>query len=203
MWKSTCRRVSTPAVMAALAAVSWCAPAWVVAAETDQPAVWTPKELQFTYQGFTTRYTCDGLRDKVRSMLLDLGARKDDLKVYERACAGDPSRPNPFPGVAIKMNVLQPAPPGATTQTVPAHWERVDLPQREFGTDAAGECELLEQVKQKILPLFTTRNAELHANCVPHQLQATGARLRAEVLKTDQKKNAADKPAAAAEPPPR
>ena len=206
MWKSSCRRVAAPALVAAIAAVSWCAPVWAVATENDpsandQPAVWTPKELQFTYQGFTTHYTCDGLRDKVKSMLLQLGARKDDLKVYETPCAGDPNRPDPFPGVRIKMNVLQPATDAksASAQTVPARWEKVDLLKGEAGINAAGECELLEQVKQKVLPLFATRNIDLQATCVPHQLQASGTRLRVEVLITDQKKNAADKQASAAE----
>ena len=31
----------------------------------------------FFYTGRTSRYSCDGLRDKVRAMLLDLGARRD------------------------------------------------------------------------------------------------------------------------------
>ena len=208
MWKSTCRRVGTPALVAAVAAVSWCTSAGAVAAapaaagatpENDQSAVWTPKELQFTYHGFTTHYTCDGLRDKVKSMLLQLGARKDDLKVYETPCAGDPSRPNPFPGVRIKMSVLQPAPAQASDDSpaVPARWEKVDLLKGEVGINAAGECELLEQVKQSILPLFTVRNIDLQATCVPHQLQASGTRLRAEVLITDQKKAAAKQASAA------
>ena len=33
-----------------------------------QSAVWTDKELTFVYQGFTTKYSCDGLRDKVRGV---------------------------------------------------------------------------------------------------------------------------------------
>lgn len=154
-----------------------------------EAAVWTPKEIQFTYMGFTTRYTCDGLRDTVKDMLLQLGARKDDLKVYEQPCSGPPDRPNPFPGVKIKMSVLTPAPsaPADGTQTVPAQWKTVKLPYRETAINGAGQCELLEQVKQKILPLFTTRNVDLRATCVPHQLQL-GTQLQAEVLITDQKK---------------
>ena len=40
-------------------------------------AVWRKQHLQFAYLGFTMRYTCDGLRDKVRAMLIELGARRD------------------------------------------------------------------------------------------------------------------------------
>jgi hypothetical protein len=162
-------------------------------------AVWTPKEVQFTYMGFTTHYTCDGLRDAVRDMLLQLGARKSDLKVTEQPCSGQPDRPNPFPGVRIKMSVLQPAPAqlAPDAQVVEAHWKPVKLPYRETGINAAGQCELLEQFNQKIMPLFTTRNVDLRATCVPHQLEPLGTKLQAEVLITDQKKDVAKQASAA------
>ena len=211
MWKSTRQRLGTSAL--AVAAVVGLAtlsgvPAWGAdqaaqsgagASAPTEAAVWTPKELQFTYMGFTTTYTCDGLRDTIREMLLQLGARKDDLKVYEQPCSGDPSRPNPFPGVRIKMSVLTPAPsaPAGDTQTVQAQWKSIKLPYRESGINAAGQCELLEQFKQKILPLFTTRNVDLKADCVPHQLEPLGTKLQAEVLITDQKK---DRQASSADP---
>lgn len=178
------------------------APGTSVSATTSvatEPAVWTQKEVEFTYMGFTTHYTCDGLRDAVRGMLLQLGARKDDLKVYEQPCSR-PERPDPFPGVKIKMSVLQPAPatPSADAPIVEAYWKPVKLPYRATSLDAAGQCELLEQFKQKVLPLFTTRNVDLHASCVPHQLEPIGTSLQAEVLVTDQKK-AASKQASAAD----
>jgi hypothetical protein len=213
MWKSTRHKLGTPAVAAAVAVVSFGAclgvPSWAAAANDGAPAaqpaspgefaVWTPKEAQFTYMGFTTHYTCDGLRDTIRAMLLQLGARKDDLKVTEEPCSGDPDRPNPFPGVRIKMSVLQPAPARLSPDTsmVEAHWKPVKLPYRESGIDAAGQCELLEQFNQKILPLFTTRNVDVRASCVPHQLEPLGTKLQAEVLVTDQKKGAAKQASAA------
>jgi hypothetical protein len=70
---------------------------------------------------------------------------------------------------------------------VPAHWKRVDLTPDRDAVSAAGECELIEQVRQSILPLFATRNVEYSSNCVPHQLQNGAARLRAEVLVPDPK----------------
>jgi len=48
-------------------------------------AVWREQHLDFFYMGRTSRYTCDGLRDKVRAMLLDLGARRD-LKIAAIGC---------------------------------------------------------------------------------------------------------------------
>ena len=104
------QRVLAVGVVAVLLTVT----GWAAAAEADtdaqaarESAVWTPKELTFMYQGFTTTYSCEGLRDKVRSILLELGAR-EDLKVTETGCSSL-GGPDPFPGVRIKMNVLQPA----------------------------------------------------------------------------------------------
>jgi hypothetical protein len=156
-------------------------------------AVWTPKEVQFTYMGFTTFYSCDGLRDDIRDMLLLLGARKDDLKVYEQPCSGAPDQPNPFPGVRIKMSVLTPAPStdSDVSHMVQAQWKTVKLPHRESGINAAGRCELLEQFKKTVLPLFTTRNVDLVATCVPHQLSPLGTKLQADVLVTNQKERQA------------
>jgi len=176
------RVLAAGAVVALLTVAGWAAAA---AADTGtqaarESAVWTPRELLFIYQGFTTRYSCDGLRDKVRSILLELGAR-EDLKVTATGCFS-PGGPDPFPGVRIKMNVLQPAADKnatAGTQSVPSHWKMLDLtPQRDA---------VIEQVKQSILPLFATRNVEYSSSCVPHQLQIGATRLRAQVLAPDPK----------------
>jgi hypothetical protein len=196
MRKSMGRKLGTSAfAVAVILGTAMGAPAFADNAAAQppvawKPAVWTPKEFEFVYMGFTTHYTCDGLRDTVREMLLQLGARKADLKVYETACAGNPDRPNPFPGVKVKMSVLQPAPdnPSPDAQVVQAYWKPVKLPYRESGLNAAGQCELIEQFNQKILPLFTTRNVDVKATCVPHQLEPLGTKLQAEVLVTDQKK---------------
>src|SRR5215472_6748082 len=88
-------------------------------------AVWTPKELRFVYMGFTSHYSCDGLAGKMRSILLQLGARPD-LKVRAIPCSGTLGRPTEFPGVTVNMNVLVPwdaASANATVTPVPAHWK--------------------------------------------------------------------------------
>ena len=185
------RVLAAGAVVVLLTVTGWAAAA--AAADTGtqaarESAVWTPRELLFIYQGFTTRYSCDGLRDKVRSILLELGAR-EDLKVTATGCSS-PGGPDSFPGVRIKMNVLQPAADKnatAGTQSVPSHWKMLDLTPQRDAVSAAGECELIEQVKQSILPLFATRNVEYSSNCLPHQLQIGATRLRAEVLVPDPK----------------
>ena len=177
--------------LAAVAALT-CATAW--ANPQSEPsggsglesAVWTPKELNFAYQGFTTKYSCDGLQEKMRRVLLKLGARPD-IQVRGFGCTR-PVGPDPLASVKIKMNVLQPAGKQGGP-AVPARWKMVDL-LTDYGdrdpVDAAADCELIGQIKQKILPLFATRKVDYSATCEPHQLVLGGTQLKAEVLVADE-----------------
>ena len=153
-------------------------------------AVWTPKELRFVYMGFTSHYSCDGLRDKMRVILLQLGARPD-MKLRETPCAGQLGRPTEFPGVTAKMDVLTPfdaAKTNAAETPLPAHWKSVEISTDRDPLREAGDCELIEQVKSRVLPLFTARNIEYRSTCIPNQLQVGGTLLKAEVLIADEQK---------------
>ena len=159
------------------------------------------------YMGFTSHYSCDGLRDKMRAILLQLGARSD-LTVQEVPCSGMAGRPSEFPGVTVKMNVLTPwdaASSSAAATPVPAHWKVVDISTEHDPLREAGDCELIEQVKSRALPLFSTRNVEYRSTCVPHQLQIGGTQLKPEVLIADDQRSpaAGATPAASRPPPPR
>jgi len=187
-----------PRSLASLAALSLLLGSAARADDTDggQSAVWAQKQFKFIYQGFTTKYSCDGLHDKMRTILLQLGARKSDLKISDWGCAGRSGVPDHFPGVAVKMSVLVPANGAAapgSEPALPSHWKAVTLKLDSSSLSEAGECELIEQVKQQVLPLFSTRNVDLKNTCVPHQLTPGGTLLKADVLAPDQLPiNAAD-----------
>jgi len=154
-----------------------------LAQEAAPQASWSVREFRFTYQGFTAKYSCDGLSDRIKAVLLVLGARQQDLRVTPTGCSDGFGRATPFPGVAVKMSVLTPvgdksAPGAAAVATV---WRKVDISRPE-ALAAAGDCELTEQIKETILPLFTTRNLTYRSTCVPHQLTPGGTTLKAEVL---------------------
>ena len=158
-----------------------------LADEAPVQSVWTPKKLRFTYMGFTARYSCDGLNTKLRSVLLDLGARPD-LKLTSTGCSGGFGRPTPFPGVSATLQVLEPVgdkAPDTDAKVLAAHWKTVVVAPRGEPLNAAGDCELTEQIKQRILPLFTTRNVEYSSTCIPNQLTVGGTRLKADVLIAD------------------
>ena len=137
-------------------------------------AHWVERKLDYTYMGFTAHYSCDGLRDTVRDVLLALGARKADLKVHSRGCTRLEG-PEPFPGVAATFSVLVPTTPDeigkvGNTPAPATRWQTVDLVKRTtYGLDHA-PCELLEQLRDKALPLFTSRNLTFQSSCVPHQI---------------------------------
>ena len=134
--------------------------------EKPQLAIWKTQELTLDYVGFTSHYSCDGLRDKVEQVLILLGARKDDLTVTPYPCSRA-GRPEPLPSVRIKVSALRPADAAAASGAVEAQWKTVNLAGADKLTP--GDCELAEQVRDKILPLFSTRNLKAQTECVPHQ----------------------------------
>jgi len=154
--------------------------AWAAPAPTEDrlPTVWKTRELTFSFLGFTSRYSCEGLRDKVEQALLALGARHD-LTVTPYPCAGM-GRPEFAPSLQIKVSTLEPAPTTAAGDTVEARWKTVRLggPGKLY----PGDCELAEQIKAEILPLFTTRNLKAKIDCVPHQESAGSIELTVDVL---------------------
>jgi hypothetical protein len=141
-----------------------------------QTAAWTQQKFSFSYMGFQTRYTCFGLRTYIRGILLDLGARKEDLDVHEVAC----SRNHPT-SVAASFWVLQPV-PGARVNAIPAQWETVQVELGRNGGPDLGGCELAHQAMKQILPYFTARNAAFDPECTEHHVTGTRYAVRAEVL---------------------
>jgi hypothetical protein len=136
-------------------------------------AHWVERKLDYTYSGFTAKFSCDGLRDTVRDLLLALGARKKDFKIQERGCTNF-NGVEPFPGVAATFSVLVPVTPDeagkvGNSPSQPTQWQSVDLVRLTRTGVESVPCELLEQLKTKALPLFTTRNLKFRSACVPHQ----------------------------------
>jgi hypothetical protein len=148
------------------------------AAQERQPAAWSSHELDFQYMGFTSRYTCSGLQDAVKDILLRLGARDDRDMVLPGACSDFGDRPSRIAGVRIKVASLQPVDAGAAG-AVDAYWKPVTV----GGASSGADCELIEQVKKELLPLFATRRLQpLNVSCIPNQPSTVPPRLTLEVL---------------------
>lgn len=129
------------------------------------PGNWTDHDVRFTYMGFTSQYTCEGMRDKVRMLLRELGARPD-LSVESVGCAEslEPRRLDRMPSVRLRFATLQPAPAPGQASGV---WKSVQLGGP--GMFGASDCELLEELARQVVPLFAVRNMENAPTCTPHQ----------------------------------
>ena len=90
-----------------LAALAGAATFAAPVAKAAEPAAWKDHDLVLDYFGFTTRYSCDGLRDRVRTVLLQLGARPD-LSISTSGCLHPGGGVELFPSVHVHFASLQP-----------------------------------------------------------------------------------------------
>ena len=184
---------------------------------------WKEHELSFTYSGFTSKYSCDGLADKVRLLLRTLGARPD-LKVATYGCGDLYGGPTEFPRVKLRFATLEPSTEGATAlpaesavpqpaataqpfghvigreaprlpvpgaaiaseasavASLPGEWRKLRFDRDRPRTLDLGDCELLEQFRDRVLPSCATRAMEDHTRCIPYQLSGTSLSLAFEVF---------------------
>ncbi len=157
--------------------------------------VWQKHEYDFAYMGFTTTYSCDGLADKIKLLLIAAGARQD-AKSRAGACANGFGRPDKFARASLTFYTLAPVASVTTADSKPveAVWRPVSFAYRSPRELTAGDCELVEQFRNNVLPMFTTRNVDNHTTCVPHQESGSNISLRFESLAALPKEPAAPKP---------
>lgn len=150
---------------------------------TEEAAAWTRHEVDFLYMGFTTRYTCGGLKSKVRLLLKHLGVR-DDVKILERGCEYGFQKVADFP--RLKITFYSPTIPEAgdrdVGEPVLGVWKPVVIKRNSPKGLEMGDCELVEIFRDRVLPKFVTRSLEGDVNCIPHQLVGNRIDLRFEVL---------------------
>lgn len=154
-----------------------------IAGQAQVAAAWKRHEIEFTYMGFTTRYSCEGLRSKLRLLLQASGARPD-FAVTTRSCASWPGEMAEFPRVQVVFHVPEIPRAGdrVAGEPTPARWQKVDLRRHQPTDLEIGDCELIEQFRDRVLGAFTTRNVVSDINCIPHQLAGSSFRLEYEVL---------------------
>lgn len=172
-------------------------------------AVWVERTVSYTYMPLTSYYSCDGLRDKVRWLLKELGARPG-FKVKSRGCV-EMQGPETFPGVEIvaefpavatpellaqlggeasKRQLAaraagKPDPVAEATAQFPARVRRVEFRSGRTGLDDLqdGDCELMEQlVRQDVFGKLGAKVVDEQITCVPHQLTLGAVRMTVELL---------------------
>jgi len=170
--------------------------------------IWQRHEQTFTFAGFTSHYSCEGLADKLKLLLQDAGAR--DVKAVGGGCFGPGGTEGPSRISSARLTFYTLAPVAAAAPAAPS--KPAAAPAREIGRKAPllgkkaepqagvgawktvkwsarspreldeGDCELVEQFARELLPAFTTRNVDSHMSCTPHQLSLGGVNLKFESL---------------------
>lgn len=176
-------------------------------APTQAPvqAVWKSQEIEFFYQSFTTFYSCSSLEAKVKRLLIAVGAQRD-MKVDVRGCfsAGEIAR---LPRVEIALTAPVAVTPEVLAeldktrstreltarvrgdskqadlqeQQFGAQWQRVSLSRGKLNLEP-GDCELIDQLKDKVFPKLAIRIVADEVQCVPNQISMTQPRLIVEAL---------------------
>jgi hypothetical protein len=132
----------------------------------NQPvaAVWQPYELQFNYFAAHTYYSCSGLEDRLAAILRELGADKE-VHVSVTGCFGSANVGNML---NARIQARLPAAAGdAPADSFQATTKVITIRAGRSGDATAGDCELLEQVRDQILPALKLERVKDDLNCIP------------------------------------
>jgi len=167
-------------------ALAW-AGSRVEAEEAPVSAVWHSQEIEFEYGGGSTMYSCGGLRDVVRRILLRLGAR-EDLRVTVFGCevAYLPARVQITLTSAIPANdpeLLQrlttydarrlliarvrgeKLPTASDLERIPAVWQRISLVSDRKLRLRPSDCDLVRQIRRAVVPRLGVQVVSDQLNC--------------------------------------
>ncbi|HEX3395385.1 MAG TPA: hypothetical protein VHS76_01710 [Steroidobacteraceae bacterium] len=180
------RRILTRAAIAMLFA-SMAGSVIAVAADTsaDQPPVtgiWEHHHANFTYWGVTALYSCDGLEDNIRALLLHFGARKD-AKVNARGCPHGTSVPGRNAIVDLDFYSLAPSSDAKGGDIVQAHWVPLSVSPTHPYFMTHGDCELVNELKDILSKNFSLRELSYRTDCVPYQVNIDDFGIKAQALK--------------------
>ena len=143
---------------------------------------WQHHKVTFTYIGFTALFTCSGLEDHVRQILVHLGARKD-AKVSATGCPGPIDSPSGSAWVDADFYSIAPTDDLSAPDVVKAHWTTLQVSPRRPQFMGGGDCELMQGMKDLITKNFALRNVEYNTSCFPHQVSIAGYELKGQALR--------------------
>lgn len=151
-----------------------------VALAQNEPvsASWQQHRKSFTYIGISPSYSCQGLRDALTFLLQQSGAKINrTVNVYPCSVGG--GGPTPVPTANLDFSTLQAGGSGDTN----AVWRHVDFSLTRSNPQLHGsDCELVQEFKDRLLPMFATRNVTANLRCIPHQTTGNQFDLSFDVL---------------------
>jgi hypothetical protein len=147
------------------------------------PAVWKEKEFSFVYHGFTTSYSCDGLKHKVRVILKALGARsKPQVRATGCEFAGQGVAMSPRVHVRAEFPE-QVHDDSVASEQFAAQMDVVTLSSRSPRELENGDCELVEQLQRRVFPELGAKVLVDRTSCTPHHVNLGQPYLQLEVLR--------------------
>jgi hypothetical protein len=186
MQRSKSFSASMVAALAALIALAGISVRFAALAATAEPSgqavtgAWQHHHVNFSYYGITALYSCDGLENNIRALLLHLGARKD-AKVSARGCPNGPSVPGRVAIIDVDFYTLSPSSDAAGT--VQAQWMPVLVSPTHPYFMSHGDCELIDEMKDLISKNFSLREVDYRTDCVPHEVNIDDFSIKAQALK--------------------
>ena len=156
------------------------------AADPAIQATWQEHKANFTYFGITSNYSCSGMEGKVKDLLVQLGARKGDVRVNAGGCGPRDLPLGHMLNVDVRFSTLVPVDPAAAagaTPPVAAQWTSVAIQPNHPFSMGEGDCELIEQLRDLVGKDFTSRSLDYRASCTPHQVGLNSYGVHGEFLK--------------------
>jgi hypothetical protein len=148
-------------------------------------ATWQRHRSTFDYLGISPTYSCEGLQEGLTFLLDQSGAQLNrPISAYPCNGGGAPTR---LISANLDFSTLKPVQGGDQSAggTVEGSWRHVDLSMTRSAPQLHGsDCELVQEFKDKLLPMFTTRNVTSNLRCVPHQTFGNQFDLSFDVLTT-------------------
>lgn len=183
------------------------------AAENSAPvqAGWKTQEIRYSYTGFTTAYDCDAAEDRIKAILKTLGAHPQTRVSAQGCMLNRPSRnffitittatPVPAadltkaPGQASRDELLKRLGVASNQldETFPAEWKTVELSRDRKLDLQPGDCELMEGLRDHVLPKLSVKIEVDRVQCVPRQLSIQTPELTVSALVPMPKPDAANK----------
>ena len=158
-------------------------------ADDSQPVrtVWKPVSIRYSYVGFTAAYSCDAAASRVKNILLALGAHPQ-TKVQATGCYSNRPSRNFFISITTATPVAVDARSAAhgkvddktiealglkgdfATAAFASQWRTVDLGRDPKLDLKAGDCELMQGLRDNVLPKLSVKIVDDRVQCIPHQM---------------------------------
>jgi hypothetical protein len=184
------------------AALPLCASAANVPDSAAVQSAWRPQQIQYSYTAFTTAYDCDAAAAKLKEILTTLGAHPQ-TKVRASGCyLNRPSRQffvtiTTATPVAVSGDQSTSTQAGrseqalldklggknaVTTEPFAATWQTVDLSRVRKLDLQPGDCELMEGLRDHVLPKIGVRVVNDKVLCFPNTLSFQAPQLEVSAL---------------------